>query len=134
MACADWSDGLATRGALRRRPIGSTPVFCEGVQMNIQQIVYFLVLSEERHFTRAAKRCGIAQPSLTNAIRALEAEFGAPLFHRRPKPRLSELGAAVKPDLQRALLLINRALTRARRGPRQSADMRGRDRRLALNI
>src|ERR1700751_1538697 len=83
------------------------------VQMNIQQIVYFLVLSEELHFTRAAKRCGIAQPSLTNSILALEAEFGAPLFHRRPKPRLSQLGQAVKPDLQRALVLIDRALTRA---------------------
>ena len=102
--------------------------------MNIQQIVYFLVLSEELHFTRAAKRCGIAQPSLTNAIRALEDEFGEPLFHRRPKPRLSPLGQAVKPDLQRALVLIDRALTRARRGPRPPVDMRGRDRRLALNI
>jgi len=102
--------------------------------MNIQQIVYFLVLSDELHFTRAAKRCGIAQPTLTNAIRALEDEFGGPLFHRRPKPRLSELGAAVRPDLQRALVLIDRALTRARRGPRQSADLRGRERRLALNI
>jgi DNA-binding transcriptional LysR family regulator len=109
-------------------------IFCKGVSMNIQQIVYFLVLSEELHFTRAAKRCGIAQPSLTNAIRALEAEFGAPLFHRRPKPRLSEFGASVRPDLQRALALINRALTRARRAPRQSADLRGRERRLALNI
>src|SRR5215469_13137232 len=104
------------------------------VQMNIQQIVYFLVLSEELHFTRAAKRCGIAQPSLTNAIRALEAEFGAPLFHRTPKPRLSELGASIRPDLQRALVLIDRALTRARRPPRQAVDVRSRDRRYALDI
>jgi DNA-binding transcriptional LysR family regulator len=101
--------------------------------MNIQQIVYFLVLSEELHFTRAAKRCGIAQPTLTNAIRALEAEFGAPLFHRRPKPRLSELGLAVRPDLQRALVLLDRALTRVRRTPRQVVDAR-RDRRYALSM
>jgi len=120
---------------LRRRPFRiDAGIFRGWVQMNIQQIVYFLVLSEELHFTRAAKRCGIAQPSLTNAIRALEDEFGAPLFHRRPKPRLSPLGQAVKPDLQRALVLIDRALTRARRGPRPPVDMRGRDRRLALNI
>lgn len=102
--------------------------------MNIQQIVYFLALSEELHFTRAARRCGVAQPSLTNAIRALEAEFGARLFHRRPKPRLSQLGVAVRPDLQRALVLIERALTRAHRAARQSVDMRGRDRRYALHM
>jgi DNA-binding transcriptional LysR family regulator len=102
--------------------------------MNIQQIVYFLTLSEELHFTRAAKRCGVAQPSLTNAIRALEVEFGARLFHRRPKPRLSELGVAVRPDLQRALILIERALTRAHPAPRPSNDMRGRDRRYALHM
>jgi DNA-binding transcriptional LysR family regulator len=36
--------------------------------MQMHQIRYFLALCEERSFTRAAKRCGISQPSLTNAI------------------------------------------------------------------
>src|SRR5215468_10129897 len=44
--------------------------------MQMQQIRYFLALCEERSFTRAAKRCGISQPSLTNAIIALEQELG----------------------------------------------------------
>jgi DNA-binding transcriptional LysR family regulator len=78
--------------------------------MEIRQIIYFLALCEELHFTRAARRCGVAQPSLTNAIRALEREFGAPLFHRKPRPRLSELGAAVRPELERALTHVERAL------------------------
>ena len=39
--------------------------------MQMHQIRYFLVLAEERNFTRAAKACGISQPSLTNAITAL---------------------------------------------------------------
>ncbi len=78
--------------------------------MEIRQVVYFLVLCEELHFTRAARRCGVAQPSLTNAIRLLEREFGAPLFHRKPRPRLSELGAAVRPELERVLAHVERAL------------------------
>jgi len=85
--------------------------------MEIKQIIYFLALCEDLHFTRAAKRCGVAQPSLTNAIRALEEEFGAPLFHRKPKPHLSELGMAVKPHLTRALADIECALSRRRRAP-----------------
>ena len=82
--------------------------------MEIRQITYFLALCEELHFTRAARRCGVAQPSLTNAIRSLEREFGAPLFHRRPRPQLSELGAAVRPELERALAHLDRALAHSR--------------------
>jgi LysR family transcriptional regulator, hydrogen peroxide-inducible genes activator len=36
--------------------------------MQMQQIRYFLALCKERSFTHAAKRCGVSQPSLTNAI------------------------------------------------------------------
>jgi len=90
--------------------------------MEIRQIIYFLALSEELHFTRAAKRCGVTQPSLTNGIRLLEREFGAPLFHRKPRPRLSELGVAVRPELERALAHIERALAQSRHAvPRRRA-------------
>ncbi len=82
--------------------------------MEIRQIIYFLTLCEELHFTRAARRCGVTQPSLTNGIRLLEREFGAPLFHRKPRPRLSELGAAVRPELERALAHVERALAQSR--------------------
>jgi LysR family hydrogen peroxide-inducible transcriptional activator len=91
--------------------------------MEIRQIVYFLALCEELHFTRAARRCGVAQPSLTNAIRLLERELGAPLFHRRPRPHLSELGSAIRADLQSALVHLDRALARARRGVPQQRGM-----------
>ena len=52
--------------------------------MQMQQIRYFLALCEERNFTRAAGRCGVTQPSLTNAIIALERALGGALFQRRP--------------------------------------------------
>ena len=68
--------------------------------MEIQQVRYFLALCEEQNFTRAAKRCGVSQPSLTLAIKKLEAELGGPLFQRsRTTSRLSPLGSVVQPHL-----------------------------------
>jgi LysR family hydrogen peroxide-inducible transcriptional activator len=69
--------------------------------MEMQQIRYFLALCEERSFTRAARQCGISQPSLTNAIIRLEHELGGPLFERKPAVALTVLGHAVHPYLQR---------------------------------
>lgn len=65
--------------------------------MEMHQIRYFLALCEERSFTRAAKHCGVAQPSLTNAIKNLERELGQALFNRsRTGAALTPLGAALR--------------------------------------
>jgi DNA-binding transcriptional LysR family regulator len=66
-------------------------------RVNLRQLRYFLALCEERNFTRAARRCQVSQPSLTNAIKALEKELGGPLFHRKPGIRPTELGEALLP-------------------------------------
>jgi DNA-binding transcriptional LysR family regulator len=69
--------------------------------MQMNQVRYFLALCEEQNFTRAAKRCGVSQPSLTNAIKRLERTFGGPLFYRdRRRRELTELGRVVKPYLK----------------------------------
>src|SRR5262249_6971938 len=73
----------------------------EGVGMEMHQIQYFLALCEERSFTRAARQCGISQPSLTNAIIRLEQELGGPLFERKPAVGLTVLSHAVHPYLPR---------------------------------
>ena len=66
--------------------------------MEIAQCRYFLALCQEGNFTRAAKRCGVAQPSLTRAIRKLERELGEPLFVRRPdRTKLTAFGWEVFP-------------------------------------
>ena len=68
--------------------------------MELHQVRYFLALCQEKNFTRAAKRCGVSQPSLSNAIRRLEQELGGHLFHRsRVNCPLSELGQEVWPHL-----------------------------------
>ncbi|PWA05304.1 LysR family transcriptional regulator [Pueribacillus theae] len=50
--------------------------------MELKQLEYFIVLCRELHFTRAAEKLGIAQPSLSQQIRLLEHEIGTPLFDR----------------------------------------------------
>jgi DNA-binding transcriptional LysR family regulator len=54
--------------------------------LETSQIQYFVALCAELNFTRAAKRCGVSQPSLSNGIKALESDFGGPLFRRAPSP------------------------------------------------
>jgi DNA-binding transcriptional LysR family regulator len=69
--------------------------------MELHQVRYFLAVCEELNFTRAASKCHVTQPSLTRAIKLLEAEFGGLLFHRlRPSAALTELGKVVHPYLQ----------------------------------
>ena len=67
--------------------------------MQMHQVGYFLALCEELSFTRAARRCGVSQPSLTTAIGALERELGGALFHRRPAIALTGLGHRALPYL-----------------------------------
>ena len=79
--------------------------------MEMHQVRYFLALCEERNFTRAAKRCGVAQPSLTRAIRLLEGALGGELFYRnQSETRLTKLGKLVKPRMLRINLETERAL------------------------
>ena len=43
---------------------------------------YLVALHQHKHFGRAAKACHITQPALSNAIRALEVEFGTAIVKR----------------------------------------------------
>jgi DNA-binding transcriptional LysR family regulator len=70
--------------------------------MTFEQIGYFLALAEQRSFVRAARRCGISQPSLTNAVKSLEAALGTPLFERTVTgSKLTAFGEQMHPHLAR---------------------------------
>ncbi len=53
--------------------------------MNIRAIQYLVTLAEVRHFSRAAERCHVSQPTLSTQIRKLEEELGVQLVERHPR-------------------------------------------------
>ena len=69
--------------------------------MEMHQVRYFLAVARLLNFTRAADDCNVTQPSLTRAIKQLEAELGGDLFRReRPAAQLTELGQRMHPLLK----------------------------------
>ncbi|MGW7266027.1 LysR family transcriptional regulator [Streptomyces sp. NPDC054842] len=72
--------------------------------MQFHQLQYFVAVAETRHFTRAADLVHVAQPSLSQQIKALERELGADLFQRaRGNITLTDAGEALLPLARRIL-------------------------------
>lgn len=65
---------------------------------------YLVALSEHRHYARAAQSCGITQPALSNALRALEKEFGIGIVKR------GRTYAGLTPEGERVLATAQRML------------------------
>jgi LysR family transcriptional regulator, hydrogen peroxide-inducible genes activator len=63
--------------------------------VEIHQLRYFVAVVELGSFTKAAQRCGVSQPSLSQQMQKLERELGHPLLDRLGrKIRLTEAGQA----------------------------------------
>jgi len=61
--------------------------------VDIKQLHYFIAVSEQMNFSKAAERLHISQPSLSNAIKKLEQEIGSPLLERNTRNlQLTEAG------------------------------------------
>ena len=78
--------------------------------MTLQQLRYFLAAAEHGSFTAAARATYVAQPSLSEQVRHLEAELGVELFARVGRGiALTEAGRAFRPEAERVLDDVDRA-------------------------
>ncbi|TDC44389.1 LysR family transcriptional regulator, partial [Actinomadura sp. KC345] len=78
--------------------------------MELRQLEYFVAVTEEAGFTKAAARLHVAQPGVSAQIRQLERELGHPLFDRSGRTvRLTEVGEAVLPYARAALAAVEGA-------------------------
>ncbi len=78
--------------------------------MELHQLRYAVAIAETGNFTRAAERCHVTQPSLSQQIINLESEIGHKLFHRLGrKAVLTEAGAVFLERARRILLEVESA-------------------------
>jgi LysR family transcriptional regulator, hydrogen peroxide-inducible genes activator len=54
--------------------------------VNLTQLEYVVALDEHRHFSRAARSCGVTQPTLSTQLAKLEHELGVEIFDRDRQP------------------------------------------------
>src|SRR4051812_14964341 len=81
-------------------------------QLDLNLLVTLDALLEERSVTRAARRIGLSQPAVSNALARLRETLGDPLMVRRgsvmvPTPRAIE----IQSQLRQALQAVERVIT-----------------------
>ena len=91
--------------------------------MEVHQLRYACAVADAGSFSRAAERCQVAQPSLSQQILKLEEDLGARLFDRLGRStRLTEAGRAFLPHARSVLDELEAARSSV---AVQHADVRG---------
>src|SRR6202161_2981918 len=91
--------------------------------MEVNQLRYVCAIADTGNFSRAAERCKIAQPSLSQQVQKLEDDLGVKLFDRLGRSiRLTEAGRAFIPRARAILEQLDAARSSA---ADKNADLRG---------
>jgi DNA-binding transcriptional LysR family regulator len=89
------------------------------VTPELRQLRHFVAIAEEGSLTRAAARLHIAQQSLSQQVRTLEAQLGVTLFERSSRGvALTDVGAVLLREARPVLARAERAAEAVRRAAR----------------
>jgi DNA-binding transcriptional LysR family regulator len=78
--------------------------------MKLRHLSYFIAVAEQLSFSKAAEGLRVAQPAISQQIRALERELGAQLFDRVGKRvSLTEAGRALLPHARQIIAAVEAA-------------------------
>jgi DNA-binding transcriptional LysR family regulator len=87
--------------------------------MDLRRLAFFVTLAEELHFRRAADRCHMTQPALSQQLRTLEDELQVQLMHRnRRQVALTRAGEVFLGEARKLLSQAEQAAELTRRSAR----------------
>src|SRR3984893_10072100 len=105
---------LAVPLILKRAAMDSTELWVYPA-LDLRLLRYVVAVAEELHFSRAAIRERVAQPSLSKQIRDLEEGIGVPLFNRSNRNvQITQAGRNFVKEAIQALLYADRAVEAAK--------------------
>ena len=83
--------------------------------MSLNQLHYFVTLAHMEHYTNAAQKLSITQPSLSHAISSLEEELGTSLFERQGRNvALTKYGRLFMEYAEEALDILDAGIKKTR--------------------
>lgn len=89
------------------------------VDVDLRQLRYFIVVAEELHFSRAAERLHLDQPTLSRHVRRLEESLGLKLFDRMTRSvALTDAGEAFFRKAREVIDAADSAVSAAREAAR----------------